>query len=374
MICLHRAAEFANVPLVGVSRSIRPGHRANLPSHKDEADMRPVLPDYYQLWLRISFVIIASGALYLGLQGADLWALHSLAGDEAHAATVQSAIGSAGALVTVTERPLAKVAEIGDGGDLGHRAMQRLQQCQPYLFARGKAGVASVALGPTLDYLGGELLWSQNDVTATVILPDALIRLAPGQTAATRNYRPLQLAAAPVAEYGQLWAPVKNLDHLCGVQVKPSVDGTIFTLTRGNRALNVIVRERMYSLEVSRSGRWLQVFFLGEPIKRYPLCTGRGENTPTGHFRIQNKAVWPPWTAYWGEYMPGGSARNPLGARWLGTTARGHDEGRIIGIHGTNDRSSIGQRISGGCMRTYNEYAVELYNNIPIGTPVYIHE
>jgi lipoprotein-anchoring transpeptidase ErfK/SrfK len=72
--------------------------------------------------------------------------------------------------------------------------------------------------------------------------------------------------------------------------------------------------------------------------------------------------------------MPGGSSRNPLGARWLGTSAHGHATGRVIGIHGTNQPSSIGQRISGGCMRTYNSNAIELYNNIPVGTQLYIHE
>ncbi|MEN6544752.1 MAG: L,D-transpeptidase, partial [Armatimonadia bacterium] len=41
---------------------------------------------------------------------------------------------------------------------------------------------------------------------------------------------------------------------------------------------------------------------------------------------------------------------------------------------GTNQPSSIGKRISGGCMRTYNDNAIELFNNIPVGTPVTIHE
>jgi lipoprotein-anchoring transpeptidase ErfK/SrfK len=93
-----------------------------------------------------------------------------------------------------------------------------------------------------------------------------------------------------------------------------------------------------------------------------------------GDFHIANKAVWPPWNAYWGEYMPGGSARNPLGARWLGTSARGRATGRVIGIHGTNQPSSIGRRISGGCLRAHNRDAIELYNNIPVGTPLTIHE
>lgn len=352
-------------------------------------------PGRYQTWLRVAFVIIASGLLYLGLQFADLFMLRSFAAGPPSASEPRSAGVSPDseavsiqpiAYVPVGDKPAIslygggaapaeiKVAEVGDGGDLGDRARRMLERYKPYLLAQQKSDVAYVSLGPTLDYLGGELKWSEGDPQATIILPDAMITFAPGQLPALRNYRPLQLTAPALAEYGQLRVPLKSLEALCGVKVESSPAGNLFTLTRGKRTLHVIVRERMYSLEVSREGRWLQVYFLGQPLKQYPLCTGRGNNTPVGNFHIQNKAVWPPWNAYWGEYMPGGSARNPLGARWLGTTARGHEEGRVIGIHGTNEPSSIGQRISGGCMRTYNHYAIELYNNIPVGTPVTIHE
>lgn len=339
-----------------------------------------------ELWLRCAFVIIMLGTAYLVVQGADLYALQAVA-----AAAGPTALPAGAGVEPVAYVPVAKdtqtqlyaggappadakVAEVGDGGDLGRRAAKMLASKRPYLFAQAKDDVAYVALGPALDYLGGELKWTDGAPQATVILADALITFTPGQTSALRNYREIALPAPPLAEYGQIRLPVKTLEDLCGLKVEAGEQGNIFKLSRGERVLHVIVREHMYSMEVSRSGRWLQVFFLGQPIKRYPLCTGRGNNTPVGSFHIQNKAVWPPWNAYWGEYMPGGSARNPLGARWLGTSARGHEEGRAIGIHGTNQPSSIGKRISGGCMRTYNDNAIELFNNIPVGTPVTIHE
>lgn len=40
------------------------------------------------------------------------------------------------------------------------------------------------------------------------------------------------------------------------------------------------------------------------------------------------------------------------------------------GIHGTNNPSSIGKAVSNGCIRTYNNNIIELYNLVPIGTPV----
>lgn len=350
--------------------------------------MKPAWPPRYQLFLRIVFVVVFSGVCFLGVQFADLWALQSFApgGNGLQAAGLAPV-----AYVPVSTKALAmadnglmsfggiappevKVSEVGDGGDLGRRARNALKAYKPYILAQEKDNVAYVPLGTALDYLGGELKWTDGDARASVILPDALITFKPGEMTALRNYQPIQLPAPVLAEYGQLRVPVKVLEQLCDVKIEANRLGNHFKLMRGDKRLHVIVRERMYAIEICRSGRWLHLSFLGQPIKEYPLCTGAGENTPVGEFHIQNKAVWPPWNAYWGEYMPGGSARNPLGARWLGTTARGHATGRVIGIHGTNEPSSIGQRISGGCLRTYNANAIELYNNIPVGTPVTIHE
>lgn len=345
-------------------------------------------PLRYQLWLRLSFAIIFSGLCFLGVQFADLYALQSFGptGNGLKAVGLEPV-----AYVPVAQQAPARgrdalgvfagmapaevrIAEVGDGGDLGHRARRMLESYRPYVLAQNKDNIAYVSLGAVLDALGGELKWAEGDSRANLILPDALITLTPGELTAERNYQPVQLPAPVVVDYGQLRVPVKVLEPLCDVKITASREGNWFKLMRGDRKLYVIVRERMYNLEISRSGRYLQVYFLGDEIKQYPLCTGAGNNTPCGNFHIQSKAVWPPWNAYWGEYMPGGSAKNPLGARWLGTSARGAERGWPIGIHGTNQPSSIGQRISGGCCRTYNANAIELYNNIPIGTPVWIHE
>ena len=352
--------------------------------------MKQPWPHRYQLWLRVTFVIIFSGICFLGLQFADLYALQSFApeGNGLKAAGLEPVAyvplakqaGDDARTFSSLSLPDAKTAEVGDGGDLGRRARRVLESYRPYLLAQEKEHIAYISLGAALDVLGGELKWTEGDAQASIILPEALITFVPGQLTALRNYQPIQMPAPVLAEYGQLRIPVKILEPLCDVKVEaertadPPEDGNHFKLTRGDKVLHVIVRERMYNMEVSRSSRWLHVFFLGQFVKEYPLCIGAGNNTPVGHWAIQNKAVWPPWNAYWGEYMPGGSSRNPLGARWLGTTAHGRETGRVIGIHGTNQPSSIGQRISGGCLRTYNANAIELYNNIPVGTPVWIHE
>ena len=71
-----------------------------------------------------------------------------------------------------------------------------------------------------------------------------------------------------------------------------------------------------------------------------------------------------PWAAGLGPVPPG--VNNPLGTRWIGTSAPG------IGMHGTPMSSSIGTRASHGCIRMYISDVEKLYPLVDIGTPVYI--
>jgi hypothetical protein len=41
-------------------------------------------------------------------------------------------------------------------------------------------------------------------------------------------------------------------------------------------------------------------------------------------------------------------------------------------LHGTNEEGSIGEAVSHGCVRMYNDDVERLYAMVPIGTPVYI--
>ena len=57
---------------------------------------------------------------------------------------------------------------------------------------------------------------------------------------------------------------------------------------------------------------------------------------------------------------------NPLGTRWMGTTAP------LVGIHGTPDAASIGYSASHGCIRMRVPDAEALFSEVDIGTPVLI--
>ena len=133
-----------------------------------------------------------------------------------------------------------------------------------------------------------------------------------------------------------------------------SAYGTIITIDRANFTLRLFKRLKL--------------------SKTYRVAVGLPEfPTPTGRFTISNKAVNPAWTApnrpwagaYANETVPGGSAENPLKARWMGI-ANG------VGIHGTGIPGSIGSRASHGCIRMTVPDVVDLYPRVPVGTPVLI--
>ena len=100
-------------------------------------------------------------------------------------------------------------------------------------------------------------------------------------------------------------------------------------------------------------------------IKKYRVSTGEKGNTPPGDFKIANKVVNPTWY-YENEVYPPGDPKNGLGTRWLGFDLKGY------GIHGTIEPEKIGQPASLGCVRLRNEDVEELFDLIPVGTPVAI--
>nr|WP_180954297.1 L,D-transpeptidase [Bacillus sp. M6-12] len=100
-----------------------------------------------------------------------------------------------------------------------------------------------------------------------------------------------------------------------------------------------------------------------------PAGTGISDDlTPEGLFTVKVKAVNP---YYRKKDITGGELRNPLGTRWIGFDAKGTD-GRIYGIHGTNQPWTVGKYVSQGCIRLKKEDVERLYPLVPIGTKILI--
>ena len=107
---------------------------------------------------------------------------------------------------------------------------------------------------------------------------------------------------------------------------------------------------------------------------RYGIGVGREGFTWSGTQNVTRKSEWPDWTPpaemiarqpYLPRFMAGGPG-NPMGARamYLGNS--------IYRIHGTNQPSSIGQKVSSGCIRLLNEDVADLYSRVNIGTKVVV--
>lgn len=107
---------------------------------------------------------------------------------------------------------------------------------------------------------------------------------------------------------------------------------------------------------------------------RYGIRVGRDGFRWSGVQKITKKVEWPDWhppsemierQPYLPRFMAGGPG-NPLGARalYLGNT--------VYRIHGTNQPSTIGKRVSSGCFGLLNEDVEDLYERVKPGTRVVV--
>ena len=127
-------------------------------------------------------------------------------------------------------------------------------------------------------------------------------------------------------------------------------------------------------ITIQQSTFTLRLFKNQRVRKTYKVAVGQPQYpTPRGRFAVISKQVNPVWSvpnSPWagelaGTTVTGGSAANPLKARWIGI-ANG------VGIHGTGEDYSIGTRASHGCIRMHVGDVVALYKRVPVGTPVFI--
>lgn len=128
-------------------------------------------------------------------------------------------------------------------------------------------------------------------------------------------------------------------------------------------------------IKVSKAHNDLVLMSNGSFFKRYRVGTGRYDKTPVGSFVITERIPEPPWWRDDGRIVPFGEKENILGTRWMAIKATGSTpEIKGYGIHGTWDTNSIGKAESAGCIRLKNEDVEELFELVPIGTPVTIME
>lgn len=117
---------------------------------------------------------------------------------------------------------------------------------------------------------------------------------------------------------------------------------------------------------VDLSDRTLTYSLNGQDVLTTTIAVGRSAYpTPIGDFFVTDSVTLTRPDGPWGPHALGLSARSETITEYNGGDG-------IIGIHGTNNPSSIGTEASLGCVRLPNELISRLHAMVPIGTPVEI--
>jgi L,D-transpeptidase catalytic domain len=132
------------------------------------------------------------------------------------------------------------------------------------------------------------------------------------------------------------------------------------------RSTDVAPREVVHEVRVDLATRTLRVLERGEVVLSSSAAIGDAAHpTPTGRFSLTDKLATGQPDGPYGPYALGISGRSDVLTEFRGGDGQ-------IGIHGTDDPTSIGRAVSHGCVRVPNDVATALSNLLPLGTPVVI--
>ena len=138
--------------------------------------------------------------------------------------------------------------------------------------------------------------------------------------------------------------------------------------------------EAVGTIVIDPYARFLYYITAPGKAERYGVAVGREGKGFAGTAEIKRKQEYPSWTPtqnmikedpdLYGPLKDGlpGGLDNPLGARALYLYKNGKDT--YYRIHGTMDPSSIGRATSAGCIRLFNQDIIDLFNKVPLDTPV----
>jgi lipoprotein-anchoring transpeptidase ErfK/SrfK len=121
-----------------------------------------------------------------------------------------------------------------------------------------------------------------------------------------------------------------------------------------------------------------RLYFVNAPGRaiRYQIAVGKAGKQWRGVKYVEELQVEPAWSPPASvrrdnprlpDIIPGGSSRNPMGARVIGLGPGGE-----YAIHGTNMPGTIGTAASYGCFRMHNQDVIDLYQRVRMGTPVVV--
>ncbi|HEY6531060.1 MAG TPA: L,D-transpeptidase [Acidimicrobiales bacterium] len=132
------------------------------------------------------------------------------------------------------------------------------------------------------------------------------------------------------------------------------------------RSDGVEVRRVTMAVLVDLEARRLVVTDAGAVVLEAPVAVGASATpTPTGTFFVVDKLATGSASGPYGPFAFGLSAHSEVLTEFAGGDGQ-------VGIHGTNDTSSIGNPVSNGCVRVPNDVVTQLNELLPLGTPVVV--
>lgn len=227
---------------------------------------------------------------------------------------------------------------------------------------------ATVLLDPTSSKI------RDRDVQSLMIRLTALVAL-------------LGLAACADAPRTETVPPAESVPpHYQAVQdgeyLIPAVEPLHLFGTNARTEVDYAGSEEPGTIVVDTHARVLYYVMEGNRALRYDIAVGREGISFRGTGYVGRKAEWPSWTptanmvrtrpdlyAEFAGGLPGG-LDNPLGARALYLYRGGRDT--MFRIHGTIDNASIGRATSAGCIRLFNQDAIDLYNRAEPGDRIVV--
>jgi lipoprotein-anchoring transpeptidase ErfK/SrfK len=218
-------------------------------------------------------------------------------------------------------------------------------------------------------------------------------RLRPS-TLGRRRFMQLSLAAAAVGAAQPAWAQrVRVPEDVAAIAREmyaalpseafpiPAVDIDHLHPEYYRRLVDYDTVEQAGTVVVETHNRFLYLVLPEGKAVRYGVGIGRQGFTWSGRGTIQFKREWPTWTPpaemiarqpeleeHRNGMAPG--LDNPLGTRALYIFQNGADT--LYRVHGSGEVASIGRAVSSGCVRLLNQDVIDLYNRVPVPSPIVV--
>ncbi len=157
----------------------------------------------------------------------------------------------------------------------------------------------------------------------------------------------LTLVGEPIDGWAEVMLPIRPNGSTGWIRVE---DVNLY-LVQGKIVIDLSAKQLTYTVD-------------GEEIISSTIAIGSKQNqTPIGVFFVTDSVTLANPNSIWGPHALGLSARSDTIFEYNGGDG-------IIGIHGTSNDSALGKAVSLGCVRMPNDLITELYDLVPLGTPV----